>query len=152
VIPVPTARPTDISEIIVIGAPVDEVFEGFADLDHWRCALPDVLATNVAYDDGYNQEFTMTVDRPTGPETVRGFRYTRRPGEIEVWQTTPPPGLAALRGVWSFRPVGPGTEVRARRTFTVADPGADTAAVAAKLRATLRTNLGHFKASLEPRP
>lgn len=143
-----------VTETVVIARPVDEVYQAFADLARWPVVLPDVVGVEVGYDDGYNQEFTMTVERPAGNETVRGFRYRRAPRELELCQTTPPPGLSRMVGRWTFTEDGAGTTVTAGRGFTLAGGDEATAAerseaFAVSLGGYLRTNLRLFKEALE---
>lgn len=137
-----------IQEQIQIEAPLPRVYDVFAALSHWKAALPDVLGIEVLYDDGRHQEFLMTVERPAGPETIRGIRYLDQPDCIELFQPVPPPGFRRMCGSWHFKQVGASTEVRATRVFDLEDPGA-TAVVSAKLRQFLSTNLGLFKSYIE---
>src|SRR3954449_7351086 len=107
----------EITETVVVRRPVEEVYDAFADLTRWPEILPDTVGVEVLYFDGYNQEFTMTVARPAGPETVRGVRYCRPPFELELVQTVPPPAFTRMRGRWRFRPDGDATVVVAARSF-----------------------------------
>ena len=69
------------SSSVVIERPVEDVYDAFADLSRWPSILPDTVGVEVLCHEGYNQEFTMTVARPAGLETVRGVRYCRPPYE-----------------------------------------------------------------------
>lgn len=140
-----------ISEQTVVDAPIETVYGVYADLDGWCEVLPDVVAVDVHYMDGYNQEFSMTVERPAGPETVRGVRYCRAPYELELVQTTPPPGLARMTGLWTFSEEDGRTKVTASREFTLLGEAAEDAeqAFARKLRGFLRTNLELFRKAAE---
>lgn len=142
-----------ISEQTVVDAPVDTVYGVYADLDRWLEVLPDVVGVEVHYMDGYNQEFSMTVERPGGLETVRGVRYCRPPYELELVQTTPPPGLSRMTGLWTFTEEGGRTTVTASREFALlgrAGGGQDAeAAFAGKLRGFLRANLELFRKAAE---
>lgn len=138
-----------ISEQITVDAPVDTVYGAYADLDVWKRVLPDVVDVEVHYMDGYNQEFSMTVERPGGLETVRGVRYCRPPHELELVQTTPPPGLSRMTGAWTFTAEGGRTTVTASREFSPLDPDADEQAFAEKLRGFLRVNLDLFRKAAE---
>ena len=144
-----------ISETITVEAPIERTYAAFADLDRWPEILPDTVGVDVMYFDGYNQEFTMTVERPGGLETVRGFRYCRAPLELEMIQTTPPPIMTRLSGVWTFAelPQG-GTEVRVTRRFGLKSPeqggpAATEEQFAITLGTILRTNLELFKEAVE---
>jgi hypothetical protein len=145
----------EISETITIAAPIDRAYDAFADLDRWPAILPDTVGVDVTYFDGYNQEFSMTVERPGGLETVRGFRYCRAPYELELVQTTPPPVMRRMSGVWRFAETGDGaTEVTATRRFTLkpaqeGGPSAGEEQFAVKLGAILRTNLELFREAVE---
>jgi len=146
-----------ISESTVIDRAVPDVYRAFADLAGWKAVLPDVLDVRVLYDDGRHQEFLMTVERPGGPETVRGLRFCKAPQRIAMFQPQPPPGFRRMVGVWTFTEEASRTRVTAERWFELA-PGRTLdveeahRAVAEKLRGYLRTNLGLFRASLEAHP
>lgn len=141
-----------IVEEMLVEAPAARVYGVYADLSRWPEVLPDVLRVEVHYEDGYNQEFSMTVERPAGEETVRGVRYCRPAHELELVQTTPPPGLSRMVGVWTFTPEGDRTRVTASREFALldAEPGdGREEAFAAKLRGFLRANLELFGKAAE---
>lgn len=141
----------EITERATFDAGVDRVYAAFADLPGWVAILPDTLAVDVLYFDGYNQEFTMTVERPGGPEAVRGVRYLRPLHELELVQMVPPPGFARMSGRWHFEQAdGGASTVTATREFELAAGGAsDEAAVAVKLGQILRTNLELFRQAVE---
>lgn len=145
----------NVAESITIDAPRERTFDTFADLTQWPRVLPDTVGVDVLYTDGYNQEFTMTVERPGGQETVHGFRYLRRPAQLELVQTTPPPALSRMNGVWEFAD-GPNgsTVVTATRSFELkaaAEGGPEVGAeeFARTLKGLLRTNLELFKEAIE---
>jgi hypothetical protein len=133
--------------------PADE--EGSTEEKVTRTLAGHSLGVDVTYFDGYNQEFSMTVERPGGEETVRGFRFCRAPYELELVQTTPPPMMAHMTGMWRFaETVDGGTEVTATRRFALkppeaGGPGATDEEFAVKLGAILRTNLSLFKEAVE---
>lgn len=142
----------NITETVTIKTSAAEVYKAFADLWRWKDILPDVLEVEVLYFDGYHQEFTMTVERPSGPETVQGIRYCRPYRELEMVQTTPPPGLSRMCGTWSFREDDGVTTVTATRNFRLASSEPGSAAereFGERLAATLRNNLRLFKEALE---
>jgi hypothetical protein len=144
-----------IAETITIDAPLERAYDAFADLDRWPSILPDTVGVEITYFDGYNQEFSMTVERPGGLETVRGVRYCRPPYQLELVQTTPPPAMSRMSGVWNFALTADGaTEVTATRRFSLHTPeqGGPTVSeeqFAVKLGAILRTNLLLFKEAIE---
>lgn len=140
-----------VTQSVHIRRPVAEVYDAFADLNRWVDVLPDTLGVEVLYFDGYNQEFTMTVRRPNGPETVRGVRYCRPPTELELVQTIPPPGLRRMKGRWTFTEDATGTTVSATRDFSVIGDESTEPAFAEKLSILLLTNLNCFKKTLEDR-
>lgn len=145
----------EIRETIVIDAPVERAYDAFADLDRWPVILPDTVAVEVSYFDGYNQEFSMTVERPGGIETVHGIRYCRAPYQLELVQTTPPPVMSRMSGVWDFTPDGDGaTHVSATRRFNLKAPADGGPPIseeqfAEQLAEILRTNLERFKEAVE---
>ena len=98
-----------ISEAIVISAPIDRVYQAFADLAHWKTVLPDVADVQIIYDDAQHQEFLMTVSRPGGLETVRGIRFCEKDERIEMFQPVPPPGFTKMVGEWTFEDLGHAT-------------------------------------------
>ena len=138
-----------ISQSVVVDAPITEVYGTFADLDRWVDVLPDCLCVEVLYADGYQQEFTMTVERPAGPETVRGVRYLRAPRELELVQVVPPPALRRMCGRWVFSEQDGRTTVVAHRDVELLDPDAPAEAFAASLERTLRQNLELFREAIE---
>lgn len=138
-----------VTQHVHIRRPAVEVYGAFADLNRWVDILPDTLGVEVLYFDGYNQEFTMTVRRPNGPETVRGVRYCRAPIELELVQTIPPPGLRHMKGRWTFTEDAAGTSVSAIRDFELADGKSAEPAFAEQLSALLLSNLNRFKEALE---
>ncbi|MEW9532349.1 SRPBCC family protein [Microbispora sp. NPDC049125] len=138
-----------ICEQMVVDAPAESVYGLYADLAAWKRVLPDVVDVEVHYMDAHRQEFSMTVERPGGLETVSGVRHLRAPHELELVQTTPPPGLAAMRGTWTFTPENGKTTVTASREFTLLDPDGDEQRFAEKLRGFLRTNLDLFRRAAE---
>lgn len=145
----------EISETITIDAPVERAYAAFANLERWPQILPDTVGVDVTYFDGYNQEFSMTVERPGGLETVRGFRYCRAPHELELVQTTPPPVMTRMSGRWRFDEVdGGATLVTATRSFALkarqdGGPAVGEEQFAVDLGRILQTNLGLFKAAVE---
>jgi aromatase len=145
----------NIAQSIFIAADIETTYAAFADIVRWKQILPDVLDVQLLYDDGYNQEFTMTVERPQGVETVRGVRYCTYPFRLELFQPEPPPGVARMAGVWEFTNTDDGTVVEASRQFALRDNPdlgrleSRDLAFAEKLRGYLATNLEHFKRSIE---
>ncbi len=91
-----------VQEQIRIRSDLFSVYDAFADIEMWKETLPDVIAVTVLYDDGYHQEFEMTVARPGGPETVRAVRYCVKNKIIDVFQPVPPPLFERMSGTWHF--------------------------------------------------
>ena len=137
-----------ISASIVIRAGTAQVYRAFADIRFWASVLPDVRAVDVLYEDACHQEFTMTVERPPGEETVRAIRFLYPGRQIDLFQPQPPPGFSRMCGTWTFEPVGAGTRVTATRTFHAYAAG-NAAAAETKLRGFLRRNLERFRSTLE---
>jgi hypothetical protein len=140
----------NVVEEVKVDVPPGELYALYCDLERWPEVLEDVQSVDVLYADGYQQEFTMTVTRPGGPETVRGVRYCRG-RELELCQFTTPPTLSRMRGRWTFDGPAEGpTTLRAEREFVLRDPDADGERFAEVLRAFLRHNLDAFgKAALD---
>lgn len=144
-------------EELTVDAPPKVVYGLYADITAWPKVLDDVVSAEEVYFDGYNQEFTMTVERPGGEETVRGIRYCRptaldgsapeslRTAELEMCQFTTPPMLSKMSGKWTFSGPEQGpTTVVAERHFAMKDPNADEEAFAVNLRGFLKLNLEKF--------
>jgi hypothetical protein len=144
-----------VTETIVISRDQPSVYAAFADIAGWTRILPDVQTVELLYWDGYNQEFRMTVERPGGPETIRGIRYCRPCSSLELFHPVPPPGVKRMAGQWTFKERAGLTTVVATRTFQLCDDELDglgaerEAAFAEILRQALRTNLSRFKNALE---
>lgn len=147
-----------IAETIFIEQTIDKVFDAFANLSNWQKVLPDVLDVQTIYDDGYHQEFLMTVDRPNGAETIRGIRFCCPNARIELFQPVPPPGFKSMTGCWTFEEHQGVVQVTAQRWFELLLPDTTTKDedkatayqdVETKLRGYLHHNLGLFKTSLE---
>lgn len=135
---------------ILIRKDIGSVFRAFADLDFWKSALDDVLNVDIHYQDPVNSEFSMTVARPTGSETVRGIRFCYPQDRIEMVHLVPPPAFQSMRGVWKFRPIQGATLVSAERWFTLKGEGqAALAEASGKLSGYLKANLSRFKSALE---
>lgn len=144
-----------VEESIVINSNLNKVYEAFLDLEYWQEILPDVLDVKILYDDGQNQEFLMTVDRPTGNETIRGIRYCFNNSSLELFQPVPPPGVKKMVGKWNFIDKKDAVIVNAKRNFELMSSdkndniGEKTEAFAKKLRNYLSTNLELFKNAIE---
>lgn len=138
-----------IAETIFVRRNLASVYSAFADLNNWTQVLPDILDVEVLYDDHYHQEFLMRVERPTGIETIRGIRFCSPTERIEIFQPVPPPLFSRMVGVWTFKAVEEGTEVKAERWFHLKDKNASVEVAGEKLRGYLQKNLGLFKESLE---
>lgn len=136
-----------------VESPAAAVYEVYADVASWPRHFDSVLAAEIVYDDGYNQEFTMTVQKDGRVESVRGVRYLRRPDEIEMCHFTPPPGMATFRCWRTFAgwPRG-GSRVTELREFhraagTVASEGYE-----AGLQALLEQRIRDAAAVVVPAP
>ncbi|HJX83893.1 MAG TPA: SRPBCC family protein [Candidatus Angelobacter sp.] len=139
-----------IREHLLIRAPLPHVYNVFADLKHWRAALPDVLDVKLLYADGLHQEFLMTVERAGKPETIRGIRFLESERRIEMFQPDPPPGFQRMSGVWNFMELDNGTEVSATRSFQLRGADRqDAAEVSRRLRGFVKANLDLFRAYIE---
>lgn len=138
----------NVVETITVDVPPGALYELYRDLERWPQVLDDIVSVDLHYDDGYHQEFSMTVRRPAGEETVRGVRYCRG-GELEMCQFTTPPMLSRMSGRWTFDgpPDGPTTLI-AERSFALRDPDGDVGSFAVHLRTYLRQNLSAFSAAV----
>jgi ribosome-associated toxin RatA of RatAB toxin-antitoxin module len=137
-------------ETVAIERDVRDVYRAFADITYWKQVLPDVLGVELLYDDGRHQEFTMTVSRPSGAETVRGIRFCEGDRRIELVQPQPPPSFRRMVGVWTFEAEGNATRVKAERWFELKDASVGPLeGFRDRIATYLRTNLAHFKSHLE---
>jgi hypothetical protein len=138
---------------IHIEASLDDTYDAFARIDHWPRAIPAIQAVESIYDDEQHQEFLMTVERNQSSGTVRVVRFLEPGKWIEFFQPEPLPGLATLRGRWSFDRNDRGTDVEGRISFSlVPDREGQEDAVIVDLMAFLQSNLALFKRYVENRP
>jgi Polyketide cyclase / dehydrase and lipid transport len=145
--PVPAEIVTD---SIDIPAPIEEVYQVFAQLEHWERALPDVLGLKILYEDDCHQEYLMTVERKGKPETVRGIRWLEPFLKIELFQPEPPPGFKRMCGIWLFSSDNGGTKVQAERMFNlVPDWQGRERTIAANLKGYLRANFLLFRSYIQ---
>ncbi|MBO3459175.1 SRPBCC family protein [Aetokthonos hydrillicola Thurmond2011] len=148
-----------ITKSIIIQNNINIVFKAFANLDNWQSLLDDVLNVEMLYDDGYHQEFLMTMSRPRGVETIRGFCFFSPNSRIEIFQPKPPSGFKTMTDIWTFEESKEGTRVTVERRFELAasssntvEPDRSNAAyeeARLKLSAYLSKDLNVFKSNLE---
>ncbi|GEM_PF-1704743 len=139
-------------ESIVINQELPVVYWAFANLHFWKSTLNDVLDVKVPYDDGYNKEYVMTVERPLGQETIRGIFFCQPNKRIEMFQPVPPPTFSQKTGVWTFESCEAGTRVVVELGFEVDSEHTDPTSVEKTtdmLRGYLERNLNLFKTKLE---
>lgn len=108
-----------ISREILIDAPIQQVYNAYADVQGWKKVLDDVVDVHINYDDGVHQEFDMTVRRGDGQEIVHSLRFCYPCQAIEIFQTKPPPAFSTMSGVWKFFPKNVGVLVQATREFEI---------------------------------
>lgn len=135
-----------IAKEITIQAPIEKVYSTYANIQRWREVMNDVVDVNVNYDDGYHQEFDMTVHRGDRDETVHSIRFCNPNHSIEIFQTTPPPAFKNMSGVWKFTQKGNSTVVEASRNFEIKEGSNFNSAV---LEQFLEVNLNSFKNWIE---
>jgi len=104
---------------IEINAPIEFTYNTYADILRWKDVLKDVRDVSVYYDDGFHQEFDMTVKRDDKEETVHSVRFCYPLHSIEIFQTKPPPHLSRMSGTWNFSAHSTGTHVQASREFEI---------------------------------
>jgi hypothetical protein len=103
-----------LEERIWIDCEMNKVYEAVADPYRWKEIIPNVSEVCVIYDDGRNQEFTITVEKPTGPETARTIRYCLE-NKILVFQPKCPHKVRKVQAEWLFLKDNSKTIVVARR-------------------------------------
>lgn len=85
---------------IYINSSEHEMMNSLWNLNGWEEKLPHIKKINVLYDDGYNQEFLMTVQTNDIPVTVRSIRRLASNNVIEFFQPEPPAYLLHHAGSW----------------------------------------------------
>lgn len=148
-----------ISKSIFIQGNINIVFTAFANLSNWQHLLNDVLNVQMLYNDGYHQEFLMTISRSLAAETIRGFCFCSPNSRIEIFHAEPPSGFKSLADIWTFEEFKEGTRVTVERQFqlttlaytTVESNFVDTAYEEAnlKLSGSLSKDLNLLKSNLE---
>lgn len=146
-----------ISTSIFIDRNINTVYDTFYDLSHWLRVLPDIIGVDMFYDDSRHQEFSMTVERPNGMETIRGIRFCERNSHLHLFQPQPPPGFSMMSGTWRFDVLGQGTIVKVYRNFKLSCSATDadqltvakTNNMKLMLLGYLDKNLSLFKLDLE---
>lgn len=133
---------------LFINAPVGVVYSTYADIMKWKDVMDDVVDVTLFYDDSRHQEFDMTVQRPTGQETVHSVRFCYPDASIEMFQTKPPPYFKSMSGVWTFKAENNGTLVQASRIFELKE---DANFNSSMLEKFLDKNLASFKQWIESR-
>lgn len=131
---------------ISIKAPADKIYHAYANIQGWKDVLNDVMNVNVYYDDGYHQEFDMTVQRENKQETVHSIRFCYPHTAIEIFQTTPPPHFTRMSGSWKFISNNKDTLVQATREFDIRPNAQFDVAILEKF---LIHNLSSFKNWIE---
>ena len=138
-----------VTESILINCRLEKTYLAFKDLSLWEKILPDVKKVNILYDDNFHQEFLMSIDRPSGLETIRGIRYCYPYEMLEVFHPVPPPGIKYMQGTWKFIANNKNSiKVVATRNFSHFNAH-DENNFAQKLKQYLFANLNLFKIALE---
>lgn len=100
-----------------LAASPGSVLEMFWDMNLWRELWDPIERVEITYQDPYQQEFVMLVERDGCLETVRTVRY-RRGRAIEFFSPDPPPTMRWHTGWWTFEPTAQGgTRVTAIRHY-----------------------------------
>jgi polyketide cyclase/dehydrase/lipid transport protein len=142
-----------VSEQLTMDAPIETVYDLFVDLDRWPEVIPEIAHVDVHYMDGYNQEFSMTMQWRGRQETVRGVLFCRAPYELELVRITPPSGLSRMTGRWALAEENGRTTVTVSRDFRLLNDDApredDEESTAAMIRSLLRHGLELFRETAE---
>jgi len=103
--------------------PVDalQLFTCFWDIQGWNKIWSPIDNTEIDYDDGQTQIFSMKVWRDNRCESVRTVRRNIDQRIIEFYSPEPPPKLRYHAGKWKFKPAPGGTIVTAEREFEMDD-------------------------------
>jgi hypothetical protein len=115
-----------ITKSIFIQQNINTVFTAFANLSNWQRLLDGVLNVQTLYNDGYHQEFLMTISRPLGVQTIRGFCFCLPNSRIEIFQVEPPSGFQRVTDILTFEEWKEGTKVSVERQFQLTTPASNT--------------------------
>lgn len=77
----------------------------FWDITRWNHIWNPVESVTVFYDDGFNQEFVMSVWREKKLEKIRTLRFRPSRDCIHFFSPNPPPMMVQHTGNWIFSPV-----------------------------------------------
>lgn len=139
-----------IEETMIIRRDRRAVYRTFWSLSAWRDILSSVVDVAIIVESSERQEYSMTVAKAGGAQTIRGVRFGEVDHAITVEQPEPPPGFRSMSGVWSFEALDEDvTLVRAKRSFELLPGGISGEEAAQALRSSLRDNLREFKEALE---
>lgn len=143
-----------VQNALIFNNPIDQVYKTYWDLSQWPLALPDIMTAEADYDDGLNQNFSMTVRKDGQIEHVAGARFGSPYSKIELCQFQVPPGFKSMRGAWYFEAADAGsncaTKVIVKRTFELKNP-AKLDVVSLMVSGLLVKNLEGFRDLLMPR-
>lgn len=135
-----------VKEHLFINASPKKVYLAYADINVWEKAIDNVVGVKSYYNDSIHQEFDMTVEKDGKRETVHSIRFCFPCHSIEIFQTTPPPSLRYMSGVWRFENHNGGTLLIAERLF---EPKKGVTFDEKILRSFLKNNLKSFKVWVE---
>ena len=101
-----------------IKAPCQDVWRLIWEIKSWACFWDPLHAVEVLYDDGFHQDFTMSVTWQNRESRVRTVRFRGGDGEIHFFSPEPPLPTAVHHGVWKLTANQDGTTtLAAMRSF-----------------------------------
>lgn len=106
-----------ITNSILIHQNISILYTAFANLSNWQGFLDGILNVQILYNDGYHQEFLMTINRPPEVQKVRGFCFCSPNSRIEIFQVEPPSGFQKIADIFTFEEWNEGTKVTVERDF-----------------------------------
>lgn len=107
------------TDSIVINTTIEEMVEAIWNLYRWEERLDHIKSINVLYDDGYNQEFLMTVQNNNNCVKVRSIRRMNPNNTIEFFQPEPPIYLRHHTGSWAFLEVDGQVKVTLKHEWNI---------------------------------
>jgi hypothetical protein len=90
-----------VSQVVPVSS--ENAFTHFWDVNLLQQFWTAITQVGTSYDDGSNQECTMSVIRNGKQEDIRIVRF-RSQGDILFFNPQPPPMMAFHRGAWRFQP------------------------------------------------
>jgi aromatase len=102
----------------------EDVYQALARISDWPGLLPHCRAIDMHYDDGHDQELTMTVAVGDRTERIRSIRHCDGKSTIRYFQPNPPPALKRHSGEWVVHEQNGAVRVVSRHEVELSPEGA----------------------------